>query len=299
MAERLEVHLPDIGDFHDVDVVELLVAPGERVEEEQSLLVLESDKATMEIPSPAAGVVEELRVRGRRQGERGRPDRGDPRRGRRAAPRSRSRRGGQAAGAPRQPPAPSPRRRRARDQRRRRAASRRAATSRTRRTRPRARPRRTRARRCGGSRASSASTSRACRAPARKGRITREDVQRFVKASLSQGGAPGVPLAGVAVAAPLDDRLREVGRDRAPAAQPRAAALRREPAPQLGDRPPRHAVRRGRHHRARGLPRTQKEEAEAARREAHLPALRGEGGDRARCGSSRTSTRRSTAPARA
>ena len=63
MAERCEVHLPEIGDFHDVDVVELLVSVGQRVEKEQSLLVLESDKATMEIPAPAAGVILELRVR--------------------------------------------------------------------------------------------------------------------------------------------------------------------------------------------------------------------------------------------
>src|SRR5262245_63357048 len=62
MAERFEVHLPEIGDFHDVDVVELLVTVGQHVEKEQSLLVLESDKATMEIPAPVAGVVEELRV---------------------------------------------------------------------------------------------------------------------------------------------------------------------------------------------------------------------------------------------
>jgi pyruvate/2-oxoglutarate dehydrogenase complex dihydrolipoamide acyltransferase (E2) component len=62
VAGRLEVHLPDIGDFHDVDVVEVLVSVGQRVEKEQSLIVLESDKATMEVPSPAAGVVETLRV---------------------------------------------------------------------------------------------------------------------------------------------------------------------------------------------------------------------------------------------
>ena len=61
-AER-EVRVPDIGDFADVDVVEVLVAPGDRVEAEQSLIVLESDKATMEIPSPSAGVVKELAVR--------------------------------------------------------------------------------------------------------------------------------------------------------------------------------------------------------------------------------------------
>jgi pyruvate dehydrogenase E2 component (dihydrolipoamide acetyltransferase) len=57
-----KVLLPDIGDFADVDVVELLVKPGERVGAEQSLIVLESDKATMEIPSPFPGVVKALHV---------------------------------------------------------------------------------------------------------------------------------------------------------------------------------------------------------------------------------------------
>jgi len=57
-----EVLLPDIGDFSDVEVIEILVAPGDRVEPEQSLLTLESDKATMEIPSPAGGSVKGLEV---------------------------------------------------------------------------------------------------------------------------------------------------------------------------------------------------------------------------------------------
>jgi pyruvate dehydrogenase E2 component (dihydrolipoamide acetyltransferase) len=57
-----EVLLPDIGDFSDVEVIEILVAPGDRVEPEQSLLTLESDKATMEIPAPAGGTVKELGV---------------------------------------------------------------------------------------------------------------------------------------------------------------------------------------------------------------------------------------------
>jgi dihydrolipoamide dehydrogenase len=59
----IEVRVPDIGDFKDVDVIEVLVQPGDRVEKEQSLISLESDKATMEIPSPQAGVVKELRVK--------------------------------------------------------------------------------------------------------------------------------------------------------------------------------------------------------------------------------------------
>ena len=62
MSVEREVKLPDIGDFDQVDVVELLVAPGDKVAAEQSLLVLESDKATMEIPSPFAGTVKKLLV---------------------------------------------------------------------------------------------------------------------------------------------------------------------------------------------------------------------------------------------
>jgi dihydrolipoamide dehydrogenase len=60
---QLVVRVPEIGDFHDVDVVEVLVAVGDRVEREQSLVVIESDKASMEVPSPAAGTVVALAVR--------------------------------------------------------------------------------------------------------------------------------------------------------------------------------------------------------------------------------------------
>lgn len=62
MAERIEIKVPDIGEFTDVPVIEVLVATGERVAAEQSLITLESDKATMEVPSPAAGVIVELKV---------------------------------------------------------------------------------------------------------------------------------------------------------------------------------------------------------------------------------------------
>jgi len=58
-----EVLVPDIGDFKDVEVIEVLVKPGDAIEKEQSLITLESDKATMEIPSPTAGVVKELKVK--------------------------------------------------------------------------------------------------------------------------------------------------------------------------------------------------------------------------------------------
>jgi len=62
-ATTTEVKVPDIGDFHDVPVIEILVKPGEAVKAEQPLLTLESDKASMEVPSPADGVVGELRVK--------------------------------------------------------------------------------------------------------------------------------------------------------------------------------------------------------------------------------------------
>src|SRR2546428_5408042 len=59
----IEVKVPDIGDFKNVEVIEVLVKPGDAVAKEQSLITLESDKATMEIPSPGAGVVKELRIK--------------------------------------------------------------------------------------------------------------------------------------------------------------------------------------------------------------------------------------------
>ena len=58
-----EIRVPDIGDFKDVEVIEILVKPGDTVAKEQSLLSLESDKATMEIPAPEGGVVKELTVK--------------------------------------------------------------------------------------------------------------------------------------------------------------------------------------------------------------------------------------------
>jgi dihydrolipoamide dehydrogenase len=63
MAQRIEVRVPDIGGYSDVPVIELLVQPGDTVAKDQGLLTLESDKATMEVPAPAAGVVKELKVK--------------------------------------------------------------------------------------------------------------------------------------------------------------------------------------------------------------------------------------------
>ncbi|HXF47002.1 MAG TPA: dihydrolipoyllysine-residue acetyltransferase, partial [Burkholderiaceae bacterium] len=62
-AAPVEVRVPDIGDFKDVEVIEVLVKPGDAVVKEQSLITVESDKASMEIPSPAAGVVESVLVK--------------------------------------------------------------------------------------------------------------------------------------------------------------------------------------------------------------------------------------------
>ena len=59
----IEVKVPDIGDFKDVAVIELLVKPGDTIKVEQSLITVESDKASMEIPSASAGVVKEVKVK--------------------------------------------------------------------------------------------------------------------------------------------------------------------------------------------------------------------------------------------
>ena len=58
----VEVKVPDIGDFAEVEIIELLVKPGDTVKAEQSLITVESDKASMEIPSSHAGVVKEMKV---------------------------------------------------------------------------------------------------------------------------------------------------------------------------------------------------------------------------------------------
>jgi len=63
MSDVIEVKIPDIGGYKDVPVIEVLVKPGDAVKPEDSLITLESDKATMDVPSPATGVVKELRVK--------------------------------------------------------------------------------------------------------------------------------------------------------------------------------------------------------------------------------------------
>jgi len=62
-SEAIEVRVPDIGDFKDVTVIEVMVKVGDRIKLEQSLITVESDKASMEIPSSVAGVIKELKVK--------------------------------------------------------------------------------------------------------------------------------------------------------------------------------------------------------------------------------------------
>ena len=59
----IDIAVPDIGDFDEVTVIELLVKPGDTIKADQSLLTVESDKASMEIPSSEAGVVKEIKVK--------------------------------------------------------------------------------------------------------------------------------------------------------------------------------------------------------------------------------------------
>src|SRR5690625_133107 len=63
MADTIELIIPDIGDFDEAEVIEVLSEPGDTVAAEQSLITLESDKATMEVPSDYAGTVREVLVK--------------------------------------------------------------------------------------------------------------------------------------------------------------------------------------------------------------------------------------------
>lgn len=62
MSQTIEIKVPDIGDFHDVPVIEIAVKPGDTIAIDDAIVTLESDKATMDVPSPVAGIVREIRV---------------------------------------------------------------------------------------------------------------------------------------------------------------------------------------------------------------------------------------------
>ena len=63
MSQTVEVKVPDIGDFKSIPVIEVLVKPGDTVNKEDPLVTLESDKATMDIPAPSAGVVKTISLK--------------------------------------------------------------------------------------------------------------------------------------------------------------------------------------------------------------------------------------------
>ena len=63
MSQLIEIKVPDIGDFKNIPVIEVLVKPGDSINKEDALITLESDKATMEVPSPQSGVIREIKVK--------------------------------------------------------------------------------------------------------------------------------------------------------------------------------------------------------------------------------------------
>ena len=63
MSQVVEIKVPDIGDYKDVPVIEVLVKAGDTVNAEDSLVTLESDKATMDVPSPKSGIVKEVKIK--------------------------------------------------------------------------------------------------------------------------------------------------------------------------------------------------------------------------------------------
>jgi pyruvate/2-oxoglutarate dehydrogenase complex dihydrolipoamide acyltransferase (E2) component len=66
VSDTRPVVVPDLGDFSDVDVIEVLVGQGDQISVDQPLLTLETDKATMDVPAPFAGVVEKMVINCRR-----------------------------------------------------------------------------------------------------------------------------------------------------------------------------------------------------------------------------------------
>src|SRR5262245_49682309 len=154
------IPVPDIGDFKEVEVIEVLVKPGDAVTKEQSLITLESDKATMEIPSPSAGVVRELKIKVGDKVSRARPSLCS-----RQARKPRRARCPPPCRARRPPPRRHPRRRLPGRRQALRRGHRHLRRNRYHGSRARRRaPSRTRARRCASLPASSASTCLKCRA---------------------------------------------------------------------------------------------------------------------------------------
>ena len=219
MGQVQDVTVPDIGDFKDVEIIEIAVSAGDQVNAEDPLITLESDKASMEVPSPVSGTVVELKVAvGDRVsegtliasvevGEASVPEPPSPEghqesdQGPREAREAGAEAGGRGSGAEggsgqartdrpggsgsrRGQWSPSPQRR----------GATRAPTPGRPSTRG-ASPRRTPARRSAASPASSAPTSAGSRASGPKGRILKEDVQAFVKGALAKPQETPAPAA--------------------------------------------------------------------------------------------------------
>ena len=62
MSEIIEIKVPNIGEFENIEIIEVFVSEGDQIEAEKSLITLESDKATMEVPSPESGIIQEVHV---------------------------------------------------------------------------------------------------------------------------------------------------------------------------------------------------------------------------------------------
>jgi pyruvate dehydrogenase E2 component (dihydrolipoamide acetyltransferase) len=218
MGVPQKVLLPDIGDFNDVDVAEVLVSKGQRVAAEQSLIVLESDKASMEIPSPVAGVVVEMKVAvGDRVSEGALlaiievDEAAAPEPPAAPAVESAPVRSAEAARAPESRPAPAAAVSAARAP----AAPAPAVTTAP--APPEREPERESADEASAPPAAllphaSPSVRRVARemgvdlrlvpGTGPKARITPDDVRRYVKSMIEKGTAAGVPIAGISVAAP-------------------------------------------------------------------------------------------------
>jgi pyruvate dehydrogenase E2 component (dihydrolipoamide acetyltransferase) len=284
MAQIVEVKVPDIGDFKDVPIIELLVKVGDAVKAEDSLMTLESDKATMDIPCPVSGVVTELKVKvGDKVAE--------------GVLLALVQTGAEAAAtAPAPPNAAAPATP---------AATVQAAApvppvaavagpgadyrpgdpelivSQPRVTMP------TPAERLTGSAAhASPSVRRFARelgvdvgkvtGTGPKGRITQADVQAWVKGFIGGAATPAAAPRrhrhGARPAALAQDRLRQVRRHRGAAAVAHQEDFRRQPLAQLGHDPGRHLSRGRRHHRPGRLPRADQQGEREVRRQVRRQA---------------------------
>jgi len=190
-----QVLLPDIGDFENVDVIEILVSVGDRVELDDSLIVLESDKATMEIPSPFAGVVRALHVAPGDQISQGaliatlEVEEAEPTETV-APPQSES---PEISSTPSEPAPVEP------------ESARALPASETSGRKAHASPSvRQLARELGVD-------LQLVPATGRKGRILKEDVLGYVKGMLAKGTSAGVPIAGISVAAPREIDFSKYG----------------------------------------------------------------------------------------